>query len=54
MLPGASQGGNRRHRNIVAENQRRGTGTATTAIEDDVVDADFKRGVDVFLDMLRR
>ena len=54
MLPCTGQRGNRRHRNVVAENQRRGTGAATTAIETDVVNTDLECGVDVLLDMLSR
>ena len=44
----------RRHRDVVAEQQRRGAGAAAAAVEDDVVDADLERGVDVGLDVLGR
>ena len=42
------------HRDVVAEEQRRGAGAAAAAVEDDVVDADLERGVDVVLDVLGR
>ena len=45
---------NRRHRNIVAEDQWRSARAAAAAVEDNVVDANIERGVDVLLDMLRR
>ena len=50
--PRAGQRGDGRHRDVVAEDQRRGAGAAAAAIEDDVVAADFERGVDVLLDVL--
>ncbi len=46
--------GDRRDRDVVAEEQRRRARTAAPAVEDDVVDADLERGVDVVLDVLRR
>ncbi len=51
MAPRPSQCGNRRHGYVVAENNRRGASTAATAIKDDVVDADLRRGVDVFFNV---
>ena len=46
--------GDRRNRDVVAEQQRRRAGAAAPTVEDDVVDADLERGVDVGLDVLRR
>ena len=54
VAPGAGQRGDRRHRDVVAEQQRRRAGAAAAAVEDDVVDADLERGVDVGLDVLGR
>ena len=42
------------HRDVVAEEQRRRAGAAAATVEDDVVDADLERGVDVGLDVLGR
>ena len=45
---------NRWHGDIVAEDQWRRTGAAAAAVENDVVDTDFERRIDVLLDVLRR
>ena len=54
MPAGAGERRDRRDRDVVAEQQRRGAGAAAATVEDDVVDADLERGVDVGLDVLRR
>ena len=41
-------------RDIVAKDQRCRTGTATSPIENDVVDAHLERSIDVLLDVLGR
>ena len=43
-----------RHRDVVAEDDRRGPGSPTTSVEDDVVASDIERRVDTLFDSLRR
>ena len=45
--PGPSQRRDGRDRDVVAEDERRRAGPAAPAVEDDVVDADLQRGIDV-------
>ena len=52
VAAGPGERRDRRHRDVVAEDDRRGAGPTTAAVEDDVVDADPQRRVDVVLDVL--
>ena len=54
VKPGASQRGDRRDADVVPEQQRCSPRATTAAVEDDVVDTDGQRRVEVLLEVLRR
>ena len=54
MPPRPGHRGDGRHRNILAENQRRGAGTSTPPVEDDVLHPDLQGGVNIRFNVLGR
>jgi hypothetical protein len=54
MASGPGKCRNGRDRDVVAEDDRGSTGAAATPIQDDVIDADLKRGINILFDMLGR
>ncbi len=54
MAPGPGQRRDGRHRDVIAEDYRRGAGAAAAAVEDDVVDTHSQRRVDVVFYVLGR
>ena len=54
MASGPGERGHGGHADRVAEDRRCGAGAAAAAVEDDVVDAEVERGVEVLLDVLGR
>ena len=54
MAPGPGKRRDRRHRDVVPENQWRSARPSSTPVENDVIDADLERRIDVLLDVLGR
>jgi hypothetical protein len=54
VAPRPRQGGNRGHRDVVAEDERRRAGGSAAPVQNDVVHPHLERGIDVLLDVLRR
>ncbi len=52
IAPRTSQGGDRRDTDVIAEQQRRGTGPAATSVQDQIIGTGLQGKLDITLDMI--